>query len=173
MNFTRRVGTTQAKISPERFKELELQFLQDIVDVMKMEDIPPQLIFNWDQTGLNLVPASNWTMAQMGQKRIQIKGLKDKRMITAVFCGSLIHVGEFLPMQLIYRRKTDKCHPPVAFPDDWDTTHNENHWQMSLQCYIQRIIVPFIERVRSDINVEPSNTANYLFSFSGHFSTCV
>ena len=47
MNFTRRVRKTKAKISPEHFKELELQFLQDIVDVdhvVKMEDILPQLI---------------------------------------------------------------------------------------------------------------------------------
>ena len=68
-----------------------------------MEDIPPQLIINWDQMGLNLVPASNWTMAQKGQKRVSIKGLRDKRMITGVFCGSL--VGEFLPMQVILGEK--------------------------------------------------------------------
>ena len=29
-----------------------------------MEDIPPQLIMNWDHTGLNYIPVSNWTMAK-------------------------------------------------------------------------------------------------------------
>ena len=174
MNFTKRAGTTQAKISPERFKELQLQFLQDIVDVVKMEDIPPQLIFNWDQTGLNLVPASFWTMAQKGQKRIQIKCLKDKRMITAVFCGSLI--GEFLPMQLIYGGKTDRCHPPVAFPDDWNITHNENHWsnESTMLQYIQRIIVPFVERVRSHLGLDERQAALAIFDhFKGQITESV
>ena len=51
-----------------------------------MEEIPLELIFNWDQTGLHLVPTSNWTMAKKGSKRVEMKGLEDKRQITAVFC---------------------------------------------------------------------------------------
>ena len=55
MNFTRRVGTTQAKITLQQFVEKRMEFLQNIIDVVKMEDIPAELIFNWDQTGLYLV----------------------------------------------------------------------------------------------------------------------
>ena len=91
-----------------------------------MENIPPHLIINWDQTGLYLVPSSNWTMAEKGKKRVSIRGLRDKQMITRVFCGSMI--GEFLPPQLIYGGKTDRCHPVAAFPSDWDVTHNIKHW---------------------------------------------
>lgn len=40
-----------------------------------MEEIPFELIFNWDQTGLNLIPASSWTMEHKGSKRVEIKGL--------------------------------------------------------------------------------------------------
>ena len=79
MNFTR-AGTTQAKIVPKHFEEQQVKFLQEIVDIVTMENIPPQLIINWDQTGLYLVPSSNWTMAQKGKKRIRIRGLNDKRM---------------------------------------------------------------------------------------------
>ena len=50
-----------------------------------MDEIPSQLIYNWDQTGVHLVPSSNWTVAKKGSKRVEIKGLKDKRQITAVF----------------------------------------------------------------------------------------
>jgi len=42
------------------------------------------LIFNWDQTGLNYVPKANWMMEKGGAKRLEIKGLDDKRQITAV-----------------------------------------------------------------------------------------
>ena len=83
----------------EFFLQHKKQFLQDIVDVVLMEDIPAELICNWDQTGINLVPASTWTMAIKRSKCIQIKGLGDKCQITGVFCGTFM--GEFLPIQLI------------------------------------------------------------------------
>ena len=128
-----------------------------------MEDIPPQLIFNWDQTGLHLVPTSCWTMAQKGQKRIRIRGLKDKRMITGVFCGTLI--GDFLPIQLIYGGKTDHCHPPVPFPSDWDITHKEKHWsnETTMLQYINNIIVPFVQRARSDLGLDEQQAALAIF----------
>ena len=67
---------------------------------MEFNEIPPQLIFNWDQSGINLVPSALWTMNKKGEKRVAIASHLDKRQITAVMCGNL--VGELLPMQLIY-----------------------------------------------------------------------
>lgn len=92
-NFTRRAGTSQVKITPQDF-EKRVNFPQEVIDVVTMENIPPQLIINWDQTGLYIVPSSNWTMAQKGKRRMSIHGLKDKRKITGVFYGSM--VGDFL-----------------------------------------------------------------------------
>ena len=37
-----------------------------------------ELIFIWDQTGINLVPASNWTMEVKGSKRVEVAELTDK-----------------------------------------------------------------------------------------------
>ena len=62
------MGTTAAKVTPVNFDELCLKFLQEIVDFVKMEEAPPQLVLNWDQIGLNLVPASTWTMECQGTK---------------------------------------------------------------------------------------------------------
>ena len=42
-------------------------------------------------------------------KRIEIKGLGDKKQIMAVFGGTL--TGEFLPIQLVYQGSTTRCHP--------------------------------------------------------------
>ena len=50
-----------------------------------MEEIPPQLIFEWDQTGIKLVLSTSWTMNEQGAKRVELVGLSDKRQITAVF----------------------------------------------------------------------------------------
>ena len=54
---------------------------------------PPALIINWDQTGINYVPVSSWTMEVEGSKRVELVGKDDKRQITAVFAGSM--VGDF------------------------------------------------------------------------------
>ncbi len=48
---------------PEAFAQLKMQFLQDIITAFEMEKIPPDLIINWKQTGLHVVPISSWTMA--------------------------------------------------------------------------------------------------------------
>ncbi len=32
MNFTRRMGTGQEKVTPEHFEELSIQFFQEIID---------------------------------------------------------------------------------------------------------------------------------------------
>lgn len=69
--------------------------MDEIVGVVTMEDIPPELILDWDQTGINVVPASQWTMDRQGVRRVEIAGSNDKRQITAVLCGS--HTGDFLP----------------------------------------------------------------------------
>ncbi len=72
-------------MSVEEFEKAKMEFLREIVEIVKMEEIPIDLIFNWDQTGLNLVPVSSWTMEAKGSKRVAIQGLTDKRQITGVF----------------------------------------------------------------------------------------
>ena len=105
MKFVRRKATTSKnKHKPADFAKVKTAFLNDVASVVKMEEIPPELILNWDQTGIHLVPASSWTMDREGSRRVEIKGVNDKRQITAVFCGSA--TGDFLPIQLIYKGKT-------------------------------------------------------------------
>ena len=45
------------------FKE---QYSLDIQSVVEMEEILPQLVFNWDQTGVVL--GSDWSMEMKGAK---------------------------------------------------------------------------------------------------------
>ena len=174
LNFTKRRATTKCGIPPQVFQQVKTQFLQDIIDIVAMEEIPPQLIFNWDQTGLHLVPTSNWTMANKGSKRVEMKGIEDKRQITAVFCGTLC--GEFLPLQLIYKGKTERCHPSYSFPADWCITHSSNHWsnEETMLKYINDIIVPYVERVRNDLGTDDSQAALGLFDqFKGQLTADV
>jgi len=61
---------------------------------VELNDVPPEFIFNWDQTGILLVPSSE------DKKRISIVGHGDKRQITAIMCGAL--TGEVLPIRIVY-----------------------------------------------------------------------
>jgi hypothetical protein len=65
-------------------------------------------------------------MDKKGIKRVEVAGASDKRLITAVFCGSA--TGDFLPVQVIYQGKTTSCHPKFEFPNNWHITHSPRHW---------------------------------------------
>ena len=105
MGFVKQSASTKAKVTVENFKAVKEQFLLDIKAVVEMEDIPFDLIVNWDQTGIHYVWVGSWTMEKEGAERVEIVGVDDKCQITAVFAGSLI--GDFLPPQLIHKGTTN------------------------------------------------------------------
>lgn len=92
MNFVKRRGSCTAKIhiSDEKFDELKSDLLNKIDKAVSEFDIPPERIYNWDHTGINYVPVSNWTMEVEGSKKVPIVGLDDKRQITVVFPGNFL-----------------------------------------------------------------------------------
>ena len=152
MKFVKRRGSTKVHVLGDTFEHIKRNFLADIKTTVVMEDIPSELVINWDQTGISIVPGSSCTMAPSGSRRVEIVGMGDKRQITAVFAGSLS--GDFLPPQLIYTGKTPACHPnSITFPADWHITHTENHWanESTMKDYITKVIVPYIEKIRSQL----------------------
>jgi len=52
----------KSKYSKADFSEVKRSFLRSVVETVTMEEIPPELILNWDQTGIMIVPSSSWTM---------------------------------------------------------------------------------------------------------------
>ena len=157
MNFVNRKATTsKSKHAVSNFEQLKQAFLDDVCTTVMMEEIPPQLILNWDQTGIKILPTSSWTMNELGAKRVEVVGVNDKRMITAIFCGSA--VGDFLPPQVIYQGKTERCHPHFRFPSDWDVTHSPRHWstEETMIQYVKNIIVPYVKGCRDTIGDKPA-----------------
>ena len=61
--YVKRKATKAARKLPTDFPELKLAYLKRIQEEVKSNAIPLQLLFNWDQTGVKLVPVSSWTMA--------------------------------------------------------------------------------------------------------------
>lgn len=52
------VKISKSKNVIECFDELKADLLQQVQTMVAMEDIPAELILNWDQTGINIVPSS-------------------------------------------------------------------------------------------------------------------
>ena len=116
MGYVKRKATSiKAKVSVENFAEIKADFLLEIKQVIVMDEIPAELVINFDQTSLNVVPVSDWTMEVEGSKRVEVAGKDDKKQITAVFGGSC--VGDFLSPQIIYQGKMPCCLPNYDFPE--------------------------------------------------------
>ena len=163
MGYTKRKCSNAGKIASANFAEIKRNFLADIQAQVLLNNIPNELIINWDQTGLPLVPTGEWTMHRTGDKIVPIAKSDDKRQITAVLAASI--AGEYLSPQLLFQGKTTRCHPSVTFPEGWDIWHSENHWsnEETMVRYIERIIIPYVAKKRITLKLEQSQMALVLF----------
>ena len=100
MGYVKRKATTKTRpaLIREEFAAVKKQYLRQIKKTVKDGKIPPVLVINWDQTGVNVVPSSQWTQAEQGSTRVEIAGAGDKQQITLV--GTLS--GKLLPFQILY-----------------------------------------------------------------------
>ena len=73
-----KVMTAKPKLAIAEFCELKKQFLADVVAMVEIKEIPPELTLNRDQTGIKIVPSSSWTMEQQGTKHVDLVGVGDK-----------------------------------------------------------------------------------------------
>ena len=138
MGYVKQKATTKAKqqYTQEQLHQIKSKYLQQVVYMAKAHKIPENLILNLDQTGLNILPSGHWTMAKEGSKRVELASLDDKRQITATFAATVS--GHFLPMQLLYQEKTERCHPKFTFPSEFDVFHTPNHWANEETCLLLR-----------------------------------
>ena len=157
MKFVRRKATTaKSKYTIADFERVKKTFLDEVISTVSMEEIPPELILNWDQTGIKIVPSSPWTMDRRGARRVEMIGTSDKRQITAVFCGTL--VGDFLPIQLITPRRA--CAAKGLSDCSWTGLYN----------YIIIYIVSaknFSKLKKYSLSEVHFNTGRLLFQFNG------
>jgi len=119
-----------------------------------MEDVPAELVINWDQTGLKDVPVPDWTFEEKGSKRVEIVGLNDKRQITVLLTCTL--TGKLLPTpDFIYGGKTPACLPKRAGPEGWYLCYTENHWsnEETMIAYLHNILLPHVVTTCRDLKL--------------------
>ena len=114
---------------------------------MEIEQIPPELILNWDHTGIKIVPSSSWTMEQQGTKHVDLVGAGDKRLITAVFCGSL--VGDFCQSKLFMQaRHHGAIHAMTSHQTGISSIRRSADPMKLPQSSTFNIIIPYVNKTR-------------------------
>ena len=104
MKWAKRKGTTGRVVPSQQFvDEGKLTFQRNISTIIEDHDIPKDLILNLNQTPFSYDSPGKYTFNPKGAKTVPIKGVDDKRQITATFSISM--TGSFLPIQLIYEGK--------------------------------------------------------------------
>ena len=98
-----------------------------------------------DQTPLSYVSPGKYTFVVKGVKTL--KGIDDKRQITARFAASMS--GESLPIQVIYEGKTRRCLPKYAFPENFDTTFSGNRWSNTEKAisFLKKVVFPHFKNI--------------------------
>ena len=174
MGFVQRRGSTQtkAKLSDQQVSQMKHTYLTQVSGMVKVHKILSELVINWDQAGVNLIPSQNWTMEQQGSSRVEIAGINNKRQITLTLAGSMS--GELLPLQFLYQGKTTR-HRQYSYPPGFDVWHTPNHWanKETTIRFISNVILPYVKDIRAKNNT-PDQEALVIFDvFKGHTGEAV
>ena len=129
-----RMATTSWQDLPTNWELQRDEAVMRLAIVVKLYDIPPELVINYDQTAQHLVPTAKRykTLVPTGTRHVAVLGLGDKRQYTLdIGCTASGDVPSVV--QMIFQGKTEKCMPPVSLRSrsdfkDWVWSHTEYHW---------------------------------------------
>ena len=152
VEWSKRKGTT-GKIEPSKqfLLEEKLKFQRRITSIIEEHDVPKELILILDQTLLSYVSPGKYTFNPKGAKTVPIKGIDDKRQITATFTVSM--TGKFLPIQLVYERKTPRSRPRFDFPANFNVSFSDSPWsnmEKSIELF-EKVIFPYLEQAKASL----------------------
>ena len=172
MKWRWRKVTRAARSIPPNIAILKQDFLNKFKRVVKRHKIPSKLTINVDQIGSSLLPARDHTMAPVGSLQVPQVGKGDKRSVTAVV-GSTVR-GRLLPVQMIYKGTTCRCHPHYTFPESWHITQNLSHWSNSdsMLEWVKRVLKPYCRKTRKELGLPRDQKAVLVLDvFRPHLET--
>ena len=137
--------------SEKFFEKEKFIFQRKNSNIILDHDVPLALVLNLDQTPFSYISPEKYTFSSKGSKNVPIKGLDDKRQITATFVVSA--TGSFLPIQLIYQGKSKRCLPKFTFPSNFHVTFTPNHWSNLEKCedLFKVIIFPYFSTKKKEL----------------------
>ena len=138
IDWLKRKGTAwKFEPCPKFLEEEKFTFQSAISKFFSDHDNPLELVLNLDQTPLSYVSTGKYTFDLKVSKTVPIKGVSDKRQITATF--TVTASGSFLPIQLIYSGKTKRSILKYDLSSCFDVTftlHSKSLVQLWKMCQI-------------------------------------
>ena len=184
MGWTYKKATTSGQKLPLDWEHQVQLMFHRISAITATHDITqPEFIINWDQTAVSLMPTQHHAYHNKSEKQVPVLALDDKRQITAVVASAM--TGELLPLQLIFggqdkNKKQQKSVPKlqsnlsdeVLQQEQFHLTQTKTHWSTldSMQDYVRKIIVPYVNRCKHKLNCAESHTLLLIDCWSVHKS---
>ena len=119
--------------------------------LVKVHNIPKELVVNSDQTWIHLVSTGeSRTWETKEAKHVKVHGAEDKRQITVtVFLAA---DGRCLSFQVIFQSTTTKSLPKLEGGREecelsgWNISYSYNHWSTLETCkeFVERILKPYL-----------------------------
>jgi hypothetical protein len=150
MNWSYRAATTAAGKLPLDYEVQGKKMAKKCAYLVKIHNIPEELVVNMDQTGVHLVPTGGARIwEEKNSKHVKVQGIEYKRQITVVVSSAAN--GNILPFQVIFQGLTLRSLPPknderVACEDNgWHLTFSSNHWSTLNTCkdFVNNILLNY------------------------------
>ena len=87
-SFVKCRATKATRKVPADFQKKQEVFVTNVQETIMTKAIPLELVINFNQTGVKIVPVAKWTLDTKGMKQVDVIGLKDKREITMFLAGT-------------------------------------------------------------------------------------
>ena len=153
MDWVKRKGTT-GKVEPytKFLEEDKFLFQLAISKFVSKHDLSIDLVPNVDQTSVSYVSSGKYTFDLKGSTTVAIRGVDDRRKITATFAVSASR--SFLPIALIYNNKTKCSLPKYDFPNFFNVRFPLNHWSNFEKCVslFEKIILLYIQSKKKELS---------------------
>ena len=83
-------------------------------------------------------------------------------------CSCGYHVQRIPAPQLIYKGKTERCHPVGEVPEGWDIWHSHKHWsnEETMIQYVETVIAPFLDDKRAALQLNKMHPVLAVFNCS-------
>ena len=127
MRYRKAQSAKVRDIPPDVLEREERALLRKMVWLECTHEVPPERVFNLDETALTVLMLSptGWAKINDAKDKIRFLGSDEKRVITLTLVVS--RKGD-MSAQIIFGGKTSRVHPDAPPPDWCLYSHSENHW---------------------------------------------
>ena len=170
INLVKRKGTTTIKVLPSNFEKLKKQFLSDVCTTVVMEEIPEELIINWDQTSLKYLPVSNWALQIKGLSGLKYCSWTGQQTSIDCTCAAVMYHERWTASHSSYLCWENTHLFTESWLSQWlvfDINWKSLIWQ-TMMGYLHNILIPYVNATQIDLKLSKTHSCLVMYdTFNG------